>query len=446
MTSARRLLASTLATLRLSIVVHTLPAIVAARAAVAIQNVRSDSGVTAWLVEDYSVPIVAIRFAFEGGSTQDPKGKEGIANLMSGLFDEGAGDLDSDAFQIKLDDAGAEMRFNAGRDAFYGSMRMLADQKREAFDLLRLAVQQPRFDQGPVDRIRSQIVAGIVGNARDPDTVAQLAWEKALYGDHPYARRDEGTADTLATITADDLRAFHRSLFARSNLKVGVVGAIDADTLKRMLDEVFAALPAEPKLVPVATVAPRLGQEIDVPYDLPQTSLRLAYPGVERKDPRFFAAYMMNHVLGGGTFSSRLFDEIREKRGLAYGIGSGLVNREHSASLAISTATRSDRAAETLALIKAEVHKMAEGGPTEAELEAAKKYVVGAYAINNLDSSAAIATTLVELQLEDLGIDYMERREGLIDAVTVEQTREAARALLSTEPAVMVVGPPISGG
>ncbi|BCH26568.1 peptidase M16 [Mesorhizobium sp. L-8-10] len=437
----QRLFVTSLATFLLAIIFLTLPAVIAARAAVTIQEVKSPGGITAWLVEDYTVPVISIRFAFEGGRTQEPKGKEGLANLMSGLFDEGAGDLDSEAFQTRLDDAGAEMRFNAGRDGFYGSMRMLADERDEAFDLLRLAVTKPRFDTEPVDRIRAQIVSGILGNARDPETAAQIAWSEAVYGEHPYSRREEGSETSLASITPDDLRMFHRKLFARGNLKIGVVGAIDAETLGRELDRVFGELPERPDLVPVDKATLKLGQEIDVTYELPQTKLRLAYPGIERKDPQFFAAYLVNHILGGGTFTSRLFEEVREKRGLAYDVGSALVNNDYSNGLAISTATRSDRAGETLDLIRKEVRRMAEEGPTQAELDAAKKYVIGAYAINNLDSSRAIAGTLVELQLDDLGIDYIQRRAGLIDAVTLDDAKAAARRLLSADPAIMVVGP-----
>lgn len=429
------------ATLFLAIVFLTLPAIVAARAAVTIQEVTSEKGIKAWLVEDYSVPIISVRFAFSGGSTQDPAGKEGLANLMTWLFDEGADNLDSDAFQERLDDAGAEMRFNAGRDSLYGSMRMLADQKDEALELLRLAVEKPRFDAAPIDRIRAQIVSGIVANEKDPQTAAQFAWAQALYGEHPYSRRDEGTRETLAAITADDLHAFHKRLFARGNLTIGVVGAIDAETLKRDLDKVFGDLPAEPALQKVETVEPKLDQEILIPYDLPQTSLLLAYPGIERTDPQFFAAYLMNHILGGGSFTSRLFNEVREKRGLAYGVDSSIVNNEHSSALVINTATRSDRSAETLAIIRAEVKRMADEGVTEGELDAAKKYLIGSYAINNLDTSRAIAGTLVELQINKLGIDYIEQRKELIDAVTAAEVQAAAKRLLLAEPAVLIVGP-----
>jgi zinc protease len=325
-------------------------------------------------------------------------------------------------------------------------MRMLAEKRQEALELLTLALGQPRFDAAPIDRIRAQMVSGIVANERDPDTAARVKWAEALYGTHPYARPDEGTQTSLATITADDLRAYHKAIFARDNLNVAIVGAIDAETVKHELDRVFGDLPEKSGLRPVDKVELKLGQEVRVDYDLPQTSLQLAYPGVPRSAPDFFAAYLMNHILGGGSFTSRLFDEVREKRGLAYGVDSSLVTHEYASGLLISTQTRSDRAAETLAVIRDEVRRMAEQGPTEAELAAAKRYVIGSYALNNLDSSNAIAATLLSLQEEGLGIDYMERREALIESVTLDQVKAAAAKLLTAEPAILVVGPPFEQG
>lgn len=412
-----------------------------ARSDVNIQKVDSEKGITAWLVEDYTVPIVTLRFAFEGGSSQDPDGKEGLANLISGLFDEGAGDLDSDAFQEKLDDVGAEMRFSSSRDAIYGSMRVLAEDRPAAFDLLRLALLQPRFDQQPIDRIRNQILTGIDAAERDPNAQARKQWMRAIYGEHPYARPDEGTRQSLAAIASDDLRAFRKSQFARGGLHVAVVGAIDAETLKADLDRLFGDLPERQDLKPVERVDLRLGQEIAVTYDLPQTSIQMAFPGIERSDPDFYAAMLMNEILGGGTFTSRLFAEVREKRGLAYSVGSILSNRRYSSSLGISTATRSDRASETIRIIRDVVRQMADDGPTAAELEAAKKYLIGAYAINNLNSSGAVASTMVELQLAGLGRDYISRRPALLGAVTVDDVTRVARHLLAAEPAVLLVGP-----
>ncbi|MBM2715236.1 insulinase family protein [Mesorhizobium caraganae] len=440
--AARRI--TPLAFLLLAVLFLILPALTA-HAAMNIQEVKSQKGITAWLVEDHTVPIISVRFVFKGGTTQDPVGKEGLIHLMTGLFNEGAGDLDSDAFQVKLDDAGVEMSFEAQRDGIYGSMRMLSLRKDAAFDLLRLAVNRPRFDQEPVDRIRAQIFSGIIANERDPEAIAQRKWLRAIYGTHPYSRPDEGTKVSLAGITPADLSAFHKAIFARDGLHVAVVGDIDAKRLSEKLDQLFGELPQKQTLSPVADVAAKLGQQVEVNYDLPQTSLQLAFPGVGRSEPDFFAALLMNDILGGSPYTSRLWEEVREKRGLAYGVGSYLAGYEHSHALLVTTATRSDRAAETLSIVHRVVKDMAQQGPTEAELEASKKYLIGAYAINDLDSSSSIAATLVGLQVDNLGIDYIQRRSALIDQVTLDQVKAAAKKLLSAEPGIMVVGPLMGG-
>jgi zinc protease len=336
------------------------------------------------------------------------------------------------------------MQFSAGRDSISGSMRTLADQKADSFELLRMAINEPRFDKEPLERIRAQMVSGILAAAHDPEAAAQVKWANALYGDHPYARHSEGTEESLASMKADDLRALHKAIFARQKLKVAVVGAIDPATLKTDLNKLFGNLPEKPALQSVPDVQAKLGQELHVDYPLPQTSITFAYPGVSRDDPNFFGAVLMNHILGGGTFSSRLFDEVREKRGLTYGISSSLMNQAHSSGLMISTSTRVDKAGETLDVIHDVVDKMAKNGPEEAELADAKKYLVGSYAINNLDSSTSIASTLVDLQVEKLGIDYMQRRAELINAVTVDDVKAAARKLLSVKPSVLIVGTPMA--
>nr|WP_233280910.1 pitrilysin family protein [Devosia oryziradicis] len=411
------------------------------RAEVQFQQITSPQGIKAWLVEDYAVPIVTIRFAFEGGTTQDPAGKEGVTNLLTYLFDEGAGDFDSDAFQIALDAAGAEMSFAADLDAVYGSMRMLADNKDEALDLLKLAIEAPRFDQNPVDRMRAQVLSAIAMSAQNPATAAEKLWTETLFGDHPYARPVDGTAETLPGITPADLRAQHKALFARDNLHVAIVGAIDAEAAAATLDLLFGALPAEASLVPVADIAPVLGQDLQVEYPLPQTSIYMAYPGITHTDPQYFAAALMNEILGGGSVLSRLTDEVREKRGLTYGVSSSLLNQQHANALVVGTATRADRAAETLEVIKSVIARLAAEGPTEAELASAKKYTIGSAALQEMSSSQAIAGTLIGLQLWDLDIDYLPRREELINAVTVEDVKAVAARLLGVKPTIMLLGP-----
>ena len=433
-------------TLRRNIALIAVPAvlllaILPAQAEVQFQQITSPKGIKAWLVEDYAVPIITIRFAFDGGSTQDKPGKEGTANLITALFDEGAGDLDSEAFQIALDAAGAEMGFAADLDTTYGSMRLLADQRDEALGLLKLAIEAPRFDQNPIDRMRAQILSGIAADAQNPATAAQKLWNETLYGTHPYGRPSEGTPETLNTITADDLRAFHKAVFARDNLHVAIVGAIDAETAGKTLDLLFGTLPAQPDLTLVEDISPALGKDLAVDYPLPQTSIFMAYPGVKFGDPDYFAAILMNEILGGGSVLSRLNDQVREKRGLTYGVSSSLLNQQHANGLVLSTSTRADRAAETLDVIKQVVARMAAEGPTEAELASAKKYLIGSAPLQELSSSQAIAGTLVGLQMWDLGIDFLPQRAKLIDAVTVNDVKAVAAKLLGAKPTVLLLGP-----
>ncbi|MCO4318662.1 insulinase family protein [Phyllobacterium sp. 21LDTY02-6] len=417
-------------------------ATIVASHAVEIKEVVSPKGVRAWLVQDDFVPLISMRFAFKGGAAQDPAGKAGLANLMTSLFDEGAGDLDSETFQVKLDEAGGEMGFTADMDNLMGSVRMLAEKRDQVTDLVAMAVQRPRFDQAPIDRMRQQIVAGIKGAERDPETIAERKFTEALYGAHPYARPVYGTPESLAGISKADLSGLHRRMFARDNLVIGVVGAISPEELSVLLDKVFGDLPEKAELAPVDAARTALGETTRVDYPLPQTTISLVYPGTRRDAPDFFASYIMNHILGGGTFTSRLTNEVREKRGLAYSVSSGLQSSDHAAALIISTATRSDRAEETLQLIKDEVARMAKDGPTTEELAEAKKYLAGSFAVTNLDSSSAVANTLVMMQDEKLGIDYIDKRAGLIDAVTLDEVKAVAGKLLTTDPAILIVGQP----
>lgn len=416
-----------------------------ARAAVDIEAVTAQNGVTAWLVEDDTLPMITVQFSFAGGAAQEPDGKAGMADLMAGLFDEGAGDMDAQAFQKRLDELGAEMSFNSGDDRIYGHIRMLSENSEAVFELLRLALSEPRFDPEPVERIRGQLLTRIRSDQRDPRQKGRDRMAEAVFGDHPYGRTSQDRLKGLPTVTPEDLKAFHARLFARSNLTVGVVGAIDAERLSGVLDTVFGDLPQEADLVPVADVTPRLDREVRVDYPMPQSTLRMVYPGIARDDPQFYAAYLMNTVLGGGNMSSRLFEEVREKRGLSYYAGSGLAHRDHAQMLTIETAPSAAQTDEARAVIEEVVETMRTEGVSEEELAAAKRYVIGAYAINNLDSARAIAGTLVNIQEHDLGIDYMERRTELIDAVTPEAVRAAARRLLSDAPAVLIVGPENAG-
>lgn len=396
-----------------------------------IQRVTSPGGIEAWLVEEHSIPLVAVEFAFRGGAAQDPDGKAGLSNLVSGLLDEGAGDIASQQFQETLQDLAVKLSFNTGRDAFRGEMKTLTRHKDEAFELLRLALTEPRFDAQPVERIRQQVLSGLRFDATDPDEIAGRLWFDMAFEDHPYARQSEGTPETVAGLTVEDLRGYVARNFARDNLVIAVVGDISPDDLAARLDQVFGALPEKSDLAPVPDTAIAKGPARRiVELDVPQTVIRFGQQGIPRKDPDFIPAYLVNHILGGGSFSSRLYTEVREKRGLAYSVYSFLYPLDHAALFIGGVATQNERAAESLSTIQAEIERLARDGPTAEELAAAKSYLKGSYALR-FDTSGKIAGQLVAIQLEDLGIDYINRRNDLIDAVTIGQAKAAAQRLLA---------------
>ncbi len=407
--------------------------------AMKIQKVTSPGGITAWLVEDRTVPLIALRFAFAGGASQDPADKPGVANFLSGMLDEGAGDMSARAFQEKLDELAIRLDFDVSRDHFIGSFQTLTRNREAAVSLLRLALTKPRFDADAVARIRGQILSGLKFDATDPDKQASRAWFRLAFGDHVYGRPVRGTQESVARITADDLRAYMAKTFAKANLTIAVVGDIDAKTLGDILDEIFGTLPAEPKLTPVPEAPPLLGpKEKLVTLAVPQSVATFGFQGIKRKDPDFIPAYVLNYILGGGGFSSRLMEEVREKRGLAYSVYSYLYPLEHSALFLGGVATKNAAIQKSLAVIRQVLTDLKENGPTEAELEDAKRYLTGSYALR-FDSSDKIANQLLWIQVEKLGIDYVDRRNGLIEAVTLADVRKVAKRLLRPEALIVTI-------
>jgi zinc protease len=410
--------------------------------AMTIERVVSPGGIEAWLVRDRTLPLIAIEFAFLGSADQDPTGKPGVANMATSLLDEGAGPYDAAAFQNRLERKAIEINFRAGRDFLRGTLRTLKDNRDEAFDYLRLALAEPRFDSAAVERTRAQIVSRLQRDTVSPNDMASRNWWAAAFPGHPYGLPVNGTLESLPTITVDDLRSYVRRVLARDTLKVAIVGDIDAETAGVLLDRTFGALPAKAELEPVATVVPQgLGRRVVIQLDVPQAVVNFGGPGIARSDPDFMAAYIVNHILGGGSFSSRLYREVREKRGLAYGISDSLVWLNHTALLLGSTATRADATGHTIEIIEQEIRRLAEEGPTEEELSKAKTYLKGSFALG-LDTSNRIASQLVQMQLDNLGIDYIERRSALIDAVTMADAKRVAKRLLDSGLLVTVVGRP----
>ena len=413
-----------------------------AASAMNIEKIVSPSGIEAWLVREQAVPLVTLNYSFHGGSTQDGAEKSGTANLAADLLDEGAGDLDGETFHKRLENHAIELSFQVGRDEFHGSLRSLNEHRVEAFDLLRLALTAPRFEAEAVERVRGQEISGLQRDTTNPNNIASRRWWSTAFPGHPYGRETKGTLESLPTITADDLRDYVRRVFARNELTLSIVGDVDAKTAGELIDSAFAKLPAKNDLKPVADAKPEgLGRRIVVNLDVPQAVVTFGGLGLARNDPDFMAGYIVNHILGGGSFSSRLYKEVREKRGLAYGVSDSLVWFKRAAVVLGSTATRADRTGDALAIIEAETKRMADDGPTADELAAAKSYLKGAYALS-LDTSSKIAAQLTQIQLDKLGIDYMQRRSAMIDAVTLDDAKRVAKRLFGGGMLVTVVGRP----
>ncbi len=410
-----------------------------------VEQVTSPGGIVAWLVEDRAIPILTLAVGFRGaGAAGDPAGKEGLATMASGLLDEGAGELGSEAFQRRLADLAVDLSFDAGLDAFTGRLRTLSENRDQAFELLRLALTRPRFDAPAVERMRGQFLAKLAADATEAGEIAARAWWRAAYPRHAYGRPPDGTVAGIKAVEPADLARFVGRRFARDNLVVGVAGDIAAAELAPLLDRVFGALPAQAELpAPGPAEAEAPGEVMVIERDVPQSVVLFGHQGMARHDPDFYAAYLVNYILGGGGFASRLTGEVREKRGLAYSIDTALLTMDHGALVQGMVGTQNERVGESIEVIRQEWRRMREAGPTEQELTDAKTYVVGSYPLR-FRSTTHIARLLVDLQLDGFPVDYPKKRKEYFERVTLADAARAARRLL--DPArltIVVVGKPV---
>ncbi len=407
-----------------------------------IQEIKSEKGISAWLVQDSTVPIFVMSFAFMGGASQDPVGKEGLHYVLSTLIDEGAGDMNAKAFQEAMQDIAMDMSFHSDRDSFEGTMRTLSPNRAEAVKLLNLALTKARFDADAVTRMKAQISASLKSDSENPDRIAANLWSAKAFPNHAYGRPSNGTIESIAKITSDDLRTTVKNTMARNNLKVVIVGNVSLEDAKKTLDDAFDGLPETAQLqnVPKIEMALTPALTVDV-RKVAQTTLIFGQPGILRQDPDFIPATVVMHMLGGGGLNSRLFKEVREKRGLTYGVYSSLEAYESTGVIAGSMSTGNDKAKEALTVIQDEFAKMADVGPEAEELVRAKAYLVGSFPLR-LDSSRKIAAQLLAYMQQNLPIDYIDQRRKLIEGVSMDDAKKVAKRLLKSPMLVVAVGDP----
>lgn len=407
-----------------------LPASLQQARAIEIQQITSPGGITAWLVEDHSIPFTALSLMFRGGASLDAPGKRGQISLMTALLEEGSGQMDSVQYAEAVEGLGAQNRFDVGDDALTVNARMLTENRDEAAELLRQALAEPRFDPDAVERVRAQLQAVIRAEATDPNAIASKELARQAWGEHPYASSINGTAESVAALSRDDLIAAKDRVLARDRVVVAAAGDISAEELGRLIDKVLGGLPEQGSApLPDKARLQLTGGVTVIDWDSPQTVVSFAQPGLPMSDPDYFAAYVADHILGGGGFSSRLMDEIREKRGLTYGVSTGLANGVYGETWQGGMASANDKVAEAVGLIRQEWDRFAQGGVTEKELADAKTYLTGEYALR-FDGNGKIAGILAGMQLIGLPADYVNTRNGKIEAVTAADVQRVAKRLL----------------
>lgn len=417
--------------------------------AVEVKEVKTPGGLTAWLVEEHSLPMLSARFAFrDAGSSADPKGKEGRAILTTELMFEGAGARDALAFNEALEEKAVRLSINADADLFSAQLQTLTEHRDAAFALLSDALTKPRFEPAAIERTRARALAFIKAQEENPGHALERAFNEAAFPGHPYSRPEEGTQASVRHMRKEDFAAFTRRYLTRENLIIAVAGDITPEQLAPLLDKSFASLPArfEPEAKIEQITIPQATKPIMVTRDIPQTMVVFGLQGIPRDDKDYIAAFVMNQVLGGGGLNSRLGKEIREKRGLTYGISTENAPMLHGALWQGSFATRAEQAKAALDATRELIRDFAAGGPTDEELSDARKYLTGSFMLN-IDSNREITSYLISMQLYALGRDYLDKRNAMIDAVTKEDVkRVAARLLKADAMTVVVVGKPDAGG
>ncbi len=414
-----------------------------ALAAVEIQEVTSPGGIRAWLVEDRSIPFTALELRFRGGASLDAPGKRGAINLMTGLIEEGAGDMDAKAFAEAREALAAEFRFDAGDDVLAISAKFLTENRDASVALLKTALTETRFDQDAIDRVKGQVASIIQSEAKDPEWIAGNSFSHLAYGDHPYGTSLNGTLESVAALTRDDLVDAKARVMARDRLYVAAVGDIGSAELGPLLDELLGGLPEKGAEMPPAPELAVKGGVTVVDYASPQSVVIFGQKGIRRDDKDFFAAYVLNQIVGGSGFTARLMDEVREKRGLTYGISSYLIDLDLAQTWQGSFASANEKVAEAIGVVRAEWKRAAEGGVTDTELADAKTYLTGSYPLR-FSGNGQIADILVGMQLEGLPTSYVRDRNAMVEAVTAEDVKRVAGDLM--EPGnlhFVVVGQPV---
>ncbi len=412
--------------------------------AVNVKSLDMGKNVQVWYVEDHTLPMISLTASLPAGSAYDPRDKPGLASFTAALLNEGAGNYKAYEYQSRLSDRAIRLSFSTQRDYLTISLVTLTENAPEAFRLLGLALTRPRFDADAIARVRAQILSAIQQEKEDPGTVAAKGFFNSYFHDHPYAHSVNGTPESIGRIGRADIKRFADSHWVRNGLKIAVAGDTNAATLKTLIASAFEKLPsrwAPPVPAPKRVGAP--GVHV-IPMPVPQPTAVFAVPGLLRNDKDFIPAYVANYILGGGGFSSRLMNEVREKRGLTYGITTALDALRKAGIVVGQLATKAGGMRETISVIRATMSDFAANGATEKELADAKRFLTGSFPLA-FASNTGISGQLAVFQRSGLAIDYVQKRNGLINAVTLDDVKRVAKRLFSQNKLTIVIGGSLEG-
>ena len=394
-----------------------------------VKELQTKKGIKFWFVEDKSIPIISLSFTFSGGAFFDKPGKEGTSSLLASLLDEGAGNLDSVKFQNRMDEIGMKLSFSSSRDSLSGSFQIISDNKEEGFKLLGSAISKPRLDKNDIEKIRNQIISSLKLKDAEISSLASKKFHEKFFFSHSFGRNIEGTVDSLTQITKKDLENYLQNFVSISNLVIGVSGNIKDQEISKLIDETFGNLNSniDFKLdIPSKYNFPK-GMQIEK-KDFPQTAVLFGHKGLKRNHKDFFSARIINYVLGGGGFQSRMYKNVREKKGLVYSIYSYLVPYKNNDIILGGFQSRNKSVYEAISLVKEEWDKINKFGITKKEFEEAKTYYKGSFT-RNFTSTSSISSLLKTVQVYNLDLDYFKNRNKIIDSLNLKEVNKVAKTL-----------------
>lgn len=413
-----------------------------------IQEFTSESGVDFWLVEDHTLPIITMNFAFRGaGSINDPTGKDGLGQLLSNVLDEGAGERDAQAFQQALQDHAIDLSFSNSRDHFTGKIKTLSKHQDLAFGLLKDALTSPRFEEEAISRMENANIMRIKSSQSNMDWAAARLMNATYFGDHTYARNSGGTISGLKSITVEDLKNYHQEFLTRNRLVIAVAGDITPALAKTLVDRIFGSIPTGQNPDALDRIsAPEKNLKKAFRTQSPQSVVHMVWPSLPKSDPDYHAYRVLNHLLGAGGFSSELMEEVREKRGLTYGIYSRPVHMDYADYLAIEAATSPENVVPMMTAVTDVINGFKNKPVDDEKLADAKSYLIGSLPLR-FSSTQRLSSVPLSMQLDNLPITMLDDWTDNINAVTSADIKHVARRIFETaEPKAKVVAGAVPEG